>query len=354
MPLKLESPIIAKDLLNFSGLKHVSGSLSAKALLISTAESPMADSLIFVSTQGDLLAAIQANAGILIASAKLALSHSETGPAVFSVPSIPHAMVEILSLAETRHRRIQKGIATSAAIHPTARVGTNVQIGEYVVIGAGATIGDNVTLSHHVVVEEGAKIGANSFLHPQVVIGAKCILGNFVEIQSHSVIGSDGFGYATMTDKTHKKIPQVGIVVLEDHVELGAHCAIDRATLDETRICSGTKIDNLVHIAHNCKVGPNSRITAGFFMAGSSSIGANFLTGGMSALADHVHVTDDVMLGGRSSVTKDITTPGAYAGYPLEPLKDSMKNTANLTHLTRFRRELAEVRKHLGLTDKKK
>lgn len=354
MPLKLESPIGAKDLLNFSALKHSSGSLSAIATHLTTAESPSADSLIFVSTADDLNRAVAAQASLIVAANKLSIPDpAPSGAAIFTAPSIPHAMVEVLSLIETKHRRVQTGISSTAKIHPTAHLGQHVQIGEYVVVGAHAQIGDNVTLGHHVVIEEHAKLGPKCFLHPQVVIGARCELGAHVEIHSHSVVGSDGFGYATYPDKTHKKIPQVGIVVLEDAVELGAHCAIDRATIFETRIGAGTKIDNLVHIAHNCKVGPNSRITAGFFMAGSSSIGANFLTGGMSAIADHVHITDNVILGGRSSVTNDIPTPGAYAGYPLEPLKSALKNIANIANLTQFRKELAEVRKHLGLDAKK-
>lgn len=354
MSLKFEVTLGAKDLLNFSSIKHTSGSLSSAATQLTTADTPQENGLVFVSSQSDFNHALAAKASIIVATNKLTIPHETMGPAIFVAPSIPHAMVDILNLLDSKTQRVQNGISKTAVIHPTAHIGQHVQIGEYVVIGAHAVIGNNVTLGHHVVVETKAQIGNHSYLHPQVIIGARCLLGTHVEVHSHSVIGSDGFGYATYPDKTHKKIPQIGIVVLEDYVELGAHCAIDRATIAETRICSGTKIDNLVHIAHNCRVGANSRITAGFFMAGSSSIGANFLTGGMSAIADHVHITDNVILGGRSSVTKDITEPGAYAGYPLEPLKNAMKNIANISNLTQFRKELSEIKKHLGLGQSEK
>jgi UDP-3-O-[3-hydroxymyristoyl] glucosamine N-acyltransferase len=150
-------------------------------------------------------------------------------------------------------------------------------------------------------------------------------------------------------DGTHKKIPQIGRVVIGNHVELGANCAVDRAALTETRIGDGTKFDNFAHIAHNCVIGKDSVFAASFKIAGSSSVGNNCMAGGNVDIADHVSIGDKVMIAGRSGITKDITGPAAIGGYPQEPLRDSLKTIANLANLTGLRKDMARVLKHLGL-----
>ena len=177
-----------------------------------------------------------------------------------------------------------------------------------------------------------------------------CILGDRVILQAGSVIGGDGFGYAPGPDGRARKIPHLGNVVIGNDVEIGSNCAIDRATLTSTHIRAGTKLDNICHIAHNCDLGEDGFYTAGFMMGGSTRIGRGFMTGGNSVVTTHVTVGDNVTLYGRSNVTQDVPNPGAYGGYPLQPLADAMRTAASLGKLNEIRKNLARVMRHLNLT----
>lgn len=293
------------------------------------------DPLVFVGKKEFLSVSLE-KANILILEDALfsedLCSELKKDQALFTTPSLKAAMVLVLPLFDKR-RLIQDAlISPQAFVHPTAIVGTQTRI------AAGATIHAHV------------KIGAHCHIHSNVVIEAFCEIGDHCEIHSGTVIGSDGFGYATHpVTNDHHKVPQIGNVVIQDHVEIGSNCAIDRATLHSTIIHKGTKIDNLVHIAHNCELGEQGLYAAGFMTAGSTKVGARFMCGGDVVLADHITLCDNVTLGGRSAVTKSITEPGAYTGHPLEPLKDGLRTIQNLTNLTKMRKELAEIRKKLEL-----
>lgn len=338
--------------LNSTELTHVSGSLQAVATLVMPPERAGKDTLVFVTKAPQLEEALRAHAPIIVAHKSLTLP-ADSHSTFFSTSSVQMAMSHILPLFDGKMNRFNQGtkIHPTAVVHETAHIGTGTVLGPYVVVGEHAKIGDHCTLGSHVVVECYADIGAHSLIHPQVFIGAHCVLGTYCEIHPHTTIGADGFSFAMAKDGTHKKIPQIGRVVIGNNVEIGANCAIDRAALTETRIGDGTKLDNLVHIAHNCSVGKDTVIAAGFMMAGSSSLGNNCMVGGVAAVTDHVHITDKVMIAGRSGVTNDIKESGAYGGYPVEPLRDSLKTLANMTHLTRLRKEMARVLKHLNLNE---
>jgi UDP-3-O-[3-hydroxymyristoyl] glucosamine N-acyltransferase len=219
-----------------------------------------------------------------------------------------------------------------------------------VVIGSGAIIGDGCLIGAHAVIENDARIGARSIIHPHVFVGFNCEIGEDCEIHPHSTIGSDGFGYSVGRDGRSQKISHLGNVKIGDRVEVGSNCAIDRATLTSTHIRSGTKLDNICHIAHNCDLGEDGFYTAGFMTGGSAKIGRHFVTGGGTVVTAHVTVADNVMLGGRSCVTNDINEPGRYGGYPLQPLKQAMKTAVSIGQLNELRRNLGRVMKHLGLT----
>jgi UDP-3-O-[3-hydroxymyristoyl] glucosamine N-acyltransferase len=150
-------------------------------------------------------------------------------------------------------------------------------------------------------------------------------------------------------DGRPRKITHLGNVKIHDNVEIGSNCAVDRAKLTSTHIRSGTKLDNICHIAHNCDLGENGFYTAGFMMGGSTKIGRNFVTGGGSVVTAHVTVADDVNLAGRSTVTNDIREAGSYGGYPLQPLRQAMKTVVSIGQLNDLRRNLNRVMKHLGL-----
>jgi UDP-3-O-[3-hydroxymyristoyl] glucosamine N-acyltransferase len=244
-------------------------------------------------------------------------------------------------------KRWPAGISEHASIHPSAKIGKNVNIAPFVVIGENVTIGDGTNIGPNCVIEKNAQIGSKTYLHALVFIGANCEVGSECEIHPHTSIGSDGFGFATDSNNINHKIPQLGKVVIEDRVEIGSNVAIDRATLTETRICAGAKLDNLIHIAHNCTVGPNSLLAAGFATAGSSKLGANFKCGGKVGMDHHITVADNVTVGGNSVISKNLTHAGSYVGFPIQPWREGLRTIASLTSVPEMRKELAELKKEI-------
>lgn len=311
-------------------------------------------SLVYVSTPEQAAQAMLGRPSILIIAAKLCqdFDASRYGDACcFSVRDVAMGMARLLKYFDQKRGRFTQWGERhpTAVVHSDAVIGRGVVLGPYCVIGAGANIGDGCLIGAHAVVENLARIGARTIIHPQVFIGFACQIGEDCEIHPHSTIGSDGFGYSLERDGSPRKISHLGNVVIGDRVEIGGNCAVDRATLTSTYIRSGTKLDNICHIAHNCDLGENGLYTAGFMTGGSTKIGKQFVTGGCSVVTAHVTLTDNVVLSGRSSVTNDITEPGHYAGYPLQPIKLAMKTAACIGQLNELRRNLNRVMKFLGL-----
>ncbi len=333
-------------------LDYVQGPLGAKVLKILPPNHANAEALVFASKQEQLDSALKQNASIVVAHKALQIPE-KSHACFFSTPHIQLAIAAIAPLFDKKIQRFQQEehIHPKSYIHPTARLGKNVIVGPSAVIGSEVRIGDGSIIGANSVIETHAHIGSSTTIHPQVFIGAYCEVGSFCEIHPHTTVGSDGFGFVPLKNSHPVKIPQLGRVIIGDHVEIGANCAIDRAAMTETHIHSGAKIDNLCHIAHNCEIGENSLIAAGFMMAGSSKLGKNFVVGGRSVVSDHIEVTDNVMVAGLSGVTNDITEAGQYGGYPLQPLKDSLKTLATTTHLTKMRRQLSLIIKHLNLSE---
>lgn len=342
---------VIKDL-NSSDITHISGSLAAVATKVLPPQECTPECLVFVSKADQLEAALKAQAPIIVAHKALKLPESSSST-LFSASSVQMAMATILPLFDGKMNRFNQEtkIHPTAIIHPTAHLGQNVGIGPYAVIGEHAKVGDGVTIGAHTVLESYSEVGAHSLLHPHVFLGSHCVLGSHCEIHPHTTIGSDGFSFVMTPAGVAKKIPQIGRVVIGNNVEIGGNCAIDRAALTETRIGNGTKMDNLCHIAHNVVIGENCLIAAKFSCAGSSTIGNYFMCGGEVAIADHIHIADRVILAGRTAVTFDIKEPGQYGGHPVEPLRDALKTLTNKTHLTRLRKDVARVIKHLGLKE---
>lgn len=309
------------------------------------------NTLVFASTPEQLTQALSGRPSILVLLDKLTKQPIEFDGALYATPNIPAAMALILPMLDPKKLRFESGIHPTAVVDPTAQIGQNVSMGPYAVVGANAVIGDNCLLGSHAVVERSATVGAGTILHPHSFIGAFCQLGKNCEVHPHATIGSDGFGFIQGPDQKRNKIPQIGIVVLEDSVEIGANTTIDRATLGETRIGSGTKFDNLCHVAHNCKIGKNNVFAANFSIAGSSEVGDNCMFGGQAAIADHITVGSNIIIGGRSGITKDVPEAGAYAGFPLEPIKDAVRTLSSLPHLTSLRKQMSQIRKHLGMKE---
>jgi UDP-3-O-[3-hydroxymyristoyl] glucosamine N-acyltransferase len=331
------------------------GDLEATATVCHRPEESCPQSLVYLSDPKQLASQVGHDAAILILHKKLLPAFNASQDwrgCLFTVPDIAPAMATLLKYFDTKSDRFSQWGEhhATALVHATATIGKNVKLGPYCVIGADSTIADDCLIGSHVVIENQVKIGARTILHPHVFVGSRCEVGVDCEIHPGTCIGSDGFGYALARNRRPQKIPQLGNVVIGDEVEIGSNCSIDRATLTSTFIRSGAKLDNICHIAHNCDLGEDGLYTAGFMMAGSTTIGKRFMTGGNSVVSAHLTLTDDVALSGRSNVTKNITVSGAYGGYPLQPMKDALRTAVNLGRLTKLRRDVVKVMRHLNLT----
>lgn len=240
-----------------------------------------------------------------------------------------------------------EGTHPTAVVHPTAEVSIGVVIGPHAVIGENVRIGEGSFIGANTVVEENVNIGSHVTIHPQVYVGHSCEIGHHCEIMPQVVLGSEGYGYAHDQNGNHYRVPHTGKVILEDDVHIGGACCIDRGTIEDTVIGKGTKLDNLIHLAHNTVIGKNGLLTAQFGCAGSSTIGDNFMCGGKTSLAGHIKVTDNVQVAGVSTITNNVTEPGAYGGYPLIPLKQHLKVKASSIHLPELRKQVNRMMKKL-------
>ncbi len=251
------------------------------------------------------------------------------------------AFVKILELFAPQDRR-QPGVHSLACIESDVRLKPGVTISAFVYVGSGTRIGRNTYLGPHVSIGENVVIGKESRLEAGVVIGEGIRIGDRVRIHSGAVVGSDGFGYL-QRDNRHLKIPQLGTVVVEDDVEIGANSAIDRATTGETRIGRGTKIDNLVHIGHNVCIGENSLIVAQVGIGGSTSIGSNVVLAGQAGLVDHLVIGDGCIVGAQAGVTKSFPPGTTISGYPARPHHKAQRAYAALQKLPELLRRVERL-----------
>jgi UDP-3-O-[3-hydroxymyristoyl] glucosamine N-acyltransferase len=226
-------------------------------------------------------------------------------------------------------------------------VGEGASIGPLVSVAAGATVGDRSVVGAGCVLGRGIEIGADCILHPRVVVEDNCRIGDRCIVHSGTVIGSDGYGYATV-DGLHHKVPQVGIVVLEDDVELGANVCVDRATLGETRIRRGTKVDNLVQIAHNVEVGDHCLLVAQVGISGSTTIGHHSVFAGQSGCSGHLKIGSGVVLAAKAAAYKDVPDGATMAGAPARPHREWLKANANLQRLDGLRQKVKQLEERLA------
>lgn len=242
--------------------------------------------------------------------------------------------------------------------HPSAIVAPDASIHESCYVGAGCIIEDGVEINECTYIAPGcyigndSKIGSHCLIHPNVTIRERTRIGNHVILQPGVVIGSCGFGYE-FTDGEHKKIPQVGFVQLDDHVEIGANSTIDRGRFGKTWIKEGTKIDNLVMVAHNVSIGPRAIIVAQCGISGSSHLGAYVTMAGQSAVVGHVNVGDEVTLTAWTAVTKDIPEKGVYRGGPARPMRESMKIEALTMRLPELYQRIRDLEQQLKKNQEK-
>jgi UDP-3-O-[3-hydroxymyristoyl] glucosamine N-acyltransferase len=243
------------------------------------------------------------------------------------------------------------GIHESAVVDPTARVDEMAEVHANVVIGKSCVIEPGVKIYPNVTIYDGAKIGRDSVLHSGVSVRENCEIGRRCIIQNNSTIGSHGFGYARTEDKKWLKIPQVGRVVLEDDVEIGANTSIDRASVGESRIKRGTKIDNLVQIGHSCTVGEDALICAQTGLAGSSVIGDRVILAGQVGIAGHLTVGDDAVLTAKSATSHDVEPGKTISGIPAFDNRDWLRSTAAFRRLGEIARAVRELEKKIQNKD---
>lgn len=240
-----------------------------------------------------------------------------------------------------------KGIDETAFIHKSVNLGNNASIGRNVVISAGCKIGKNVKIFHNTVILENVELGDDVVLYQNVSIREKCKIGNRVIIHAGAVIGADGFGYSQDDKKVYHKIPQIGNVVIEDDVEIGANTTVDRAAMGSTLIKRGSKIDNLVQVAHNVFIGEDSVIAAQAGVSGSSKVGNQSILAGQVGIAGHLEIGDNVVLIAQSGVSKSILKPGYYFGAPAKELKTAFKLEAHIRNLPGYAERLEELEKEI-------
>ena len=249
--------------------------------------------------------------------------------------------------------RPEAGIHPTAVVSPSAKFGKDVSIGPFVHVGDGVKIGDKTVIFPFVAIYSGAKIGKETVIHSHVSIREDVRIGNRVIIHNNSVIGSDGFGYLRDKDSSSIKIPQVGTVIIKDDVEIGANTAIDRAALGETVIKKGTKIDNLVQVAHNVEIGPNSILAGQVGISGSVKMGKNVVMGGQVAVADHLKIGDNVMVAGRTGITRDVPDNSVIAGFPHQDIREWRRLVTTLPRLGELFKDIRDLKRKIEELEKK-
>ena len=242
------------------------------------------------------------------------------------------------------------GIQQPSYIAKTATVGKNVFVGAFAYMGEGVSIGDNSKIYPNAFIGDNVSVGKNCVIHPGVKIYHSCIIGDNVIIHAGTVIGSDGFGFAPQADGSFKKVPQIGNVVVESNVEIGANATIDRATIGSTLIKSGAKLDNLIQIAHNVEVGHSTVIAAQAGVSGSTKIGNGVMIGGQAGIVGHIQLGDGAKVNAQSGVSKSIEAGKAVTGSPAYDYTSALRSQAaarKLPDLEKRVKELEELVKQL-------
>ena len=244
-------------------------------------------------------------------------------------------------------RKKEPKIEQPSFISESAIIGNGVYIGAFAYIGENAVIGDHVQIFPNVYIGDNVKIGTNTVVNPGVSIYMDCIVGDSCIIHAGTVIGSDGFGFAPDENGVFKKVPQIGNVIIEDSVEIGSNCSIDRATMGSTILRKGVKLDNLVQIAHNVELGQNTALAAQVGVAGSTKLGNNVLVGGQAGISGHISIADGTMIAPQSGVANVVKNPSKLMGSPAIPINDYKKSFVGFKNLPYVLTKLKEIEKQI-------
>lgn len=286
-------------------------------------------------------------ASVVMVNKDLAITQ-EVSATIVKVDNAYQAIATMLNLF-SQQKDLYKGRKWGAKVAWTAKVGKDVYIGSTAIVERRAKIGKGAKIFPQVYVGYGAEIGENTILYPGVKVYAGCKIGNNCIIHAGTVIGSDGFGFAPDENNVYKKIPQLGNVVIEDDVELGANCTIDRATMGSTVIRKGAKLDNLVHLAHNVEIGENTVIAAQCGIAGSAKIGRNNMFGGQVGVVGHISLADGTKVGAQAGVSNTIEKEGmTLLGSPAVDISETRKSMVIYRKLPELRNKVLEIEKQLA------
>jgi UDP-3-O-[3-hydroxymyristoyl] glucosamine N-acyltransferase len=290
------------------------------------------------------------NASIAIINEAYDLKQS-IKPTLIRVSDAYSAFALLLNEYQQMVTQQMKGIQQPSYICPSAKLENDVFVGAFTYIGENVKIGSNTKIFPNSYIGDNVQIGENCIIHPGVKIYHDCVLSNHVTIHAGTVIGSDGFGFAPQADGSFKKVPQIGNVVIEDNVEIGANTTIDRATMGSTCIKAGAKLDNLIQIAHNVEVGNSTVIAAQAGVSGSTKIGNNVMIGGQAGLVGHIQVADGSKINAQSGVSKSLKEPySAVTGSPAADYTSALRSQAvfrNLPQLEKRIHELEQIIKQL-------
>lgn len=269
----------------------------------------------------------------------------EVTPTLIIVKDAYGAFATLLRYYETIKQQELVGIEQPSYISDTATIGTNCYVGAFAYLGKNVTVGNNTKIYPQVYLGDSVTVGDNCTLHPGVKVYHDCIIGNNVTIHSGTILGADGFGFAPQADGDYKKVPQIGNVVIQDRVEIGANTTIDRATIGSTIIKSGAKLDNLIQIAHNVEVGNSTVIAAQVGVSGSTKIGNNVVIGGQAGLAGHIVIADGTKINGQSGISKNTKPNSVLTGTPMGDYSKMMRNYALLHQLPELNKRVADLEK---------
>jgi UDP-3-O-[3-hydroxymyristoyl] glucosamine N-acyltransferase len=294
------------------------------------------------------------HASIVIVNESLELKQPLT-TTLIRVPDAYSAFATLLDKYQQIRTQQLTGIQQPVYIHATAKTGENVFIGAFAYLGENVIVGNGTKIFPNVYLGNNVQVGDHTIIHAGVKIYNDCIIGKNVVIHAGTVIGSDGFGYAPQKDGSLKKVPQIGNVVVEDFVEIGANTTIDRATIGSTLIKAGAKLDNLIQIAHNVEVGNNTVIAAQTGVSGSTKIGNNVMIGGQAGLAGHIQIADGTKINGKSGVSKSIKIANSsVTGTPAIDYATSMRAQAITRNLPQLEKRIIELEKLVAELQSKK
>ena len=285
----------------------------------------------------------QTKASVIIVNESLELKEPVSA-SLLRVKDAYSAFAVLLEAYEQFKSKELKGIQQPSFVSDSAQVGEDVYIGAFSYIGARVKLGKNVKIHPQVFLGENVVIGDNTIIHPGVKIYYDCVVGSNVRIHAGTIIGGDGFGFAPQNNGSYKKVPQIGNVVIEDHVEIGSNCSIDRATIGSTIIRKGAKLDNLIQVAHNVEIGSDTVIAAQSGISGSTKIGNQVMIGGQAGIVGHITIADKSRINAQSGVSKSIKTPGStVTGSPAFDYTSTLRSQAIFRNLPEMEKKIAEL-----------